>query len=97
VNAIRILVTEEDIATVTWLPMTGERWFSRKSYLPKAQSDFLAEGEQVRPKGKGIDVMLLPAPWGKVAKFLKWYITCEGRYQVVYNSDFIFLSHLRHQ
>jgi hypothetical protein len=32
----------------------------------------------------------------KVAKFFKHYLTCEGRYQVVYQHDFVLLSHLRH-
>jgi hypothetical protein len=36
-------------------------------------------------------------PWGKVPEFVKRYITCEGKYQVVYFFYFILLSHLRHQ
>jgi hypothetical protein len=55
------------------------------------------DGEQVQTKGRGADVSSLPEPWGKVSEFVKRYITCEGRYQVVYFSDFILLSHLRHQ
>jgi hypothetical protein len=31
-----------------------------------------------------------------VAKFVKHYLTYEGRYQVVYQHDFFMLSHLRH-
>jgi hypothetical protein len=34
--------------------------------------------------------------WPKVAEFVKHYLTCEGRYQVVYQSVFILLSHLQH-
>jgi hypothetical protein len=58
---------------------------------------FLVDGEQVQTKGQGEDVSSLPKPWGKVSEFVKRYITCEGRYQVVYFSDFILLSHLRHK
>ena len=39
----------------------------------------------------------LPWPWNQVAIFLKKYITCEGRYQTIYHSEFPLLSHLRHR
>jgi hypothetical protein len=97
VNGVRIPVSEESIVAVTGLPRTGDRWFNRKTHLLDAQKGFLVNTEQVQTKGRGADVNSLPEPWGKVAEFLKRYITCEGRYQVVYFSDFILLSHLRHQ
>jgi len=96
VNGARIPVSEESIAVVTGLPRTRDRWFNRKTQLPNAQKGFLVNTEQVQTKGRGVDVNSLPEPWGKVTKFLKRYITYEGRYQVVYFSDFILLSHLRH-
>jgi uncharacterized membrane protein YcgQ (UPF0703/DUF1980 family) len=55
------------------------------------------DSEQVQTKSRGEDVSSLPEPWGKVSKFVKRYITCKGRYQVIYFSYFILLSHLRHQ
>jgi hypothetical protein len=97
VNGVRIPVTEASIVAVTGLPRTGDRWFNRKTHLPDAQKGFLINTERVQTKGRGVDINSLPEPWGKVAEFLKRYITCEGRYQVVYFSDFILLSHLRHQ
>jgi hypothetical protein len=97
VNGVRILVSEESIASVTGLPRIGDRWFNRKTHLSDAQKGFLVNTDQVQNKGRGVDFNSLPEPWGKVAEFLKRYITCEGRYQVVYFSDFILLSHLRHQ
>jgi hypothetical protein len=53
-------------------------------------------GEQVEPKARGVQLSSLPPPWPKVAEFVKNYLTCEGRYQVVYQYDFVLLSHLRH-
>jgi hypothetical protein len=55
------------------------------------------DDEKVRTKGRGVDVSSLPMPWGKVSKFVKRYITREGKYQVVYFFEFILLSHLRHK
>jgi hypothetical protein len=97
VQGVRILVAEETVAVVTGLLTTGKRWFSRKAHLPEAQKGFCVDDEQVQTKGRGADIISLPKPWGKVLEFIKRYITCEGRYQVVYFSDFILLSHLRHQ
>jgi len=53
-------------------------------------------GEQIEPKGRGVRLSSLPPPWSKVAKFIKHYLTYKERYQVVYQSDFVLLSHLRH-
>jgi hypothetical protein len=97
VHRVRILVTEESIVAVTGFPTTGAKWFNRKANLPDAQIFFLIENERVQMKGRGANVSSLPEPWGKVSEFVKRYITSEGRYQVVYFSDFVLLSHLRHQ
>jgi hypothetical protein len=96
VQGVRIPVTEEDIAQVSGLPTNGIRWFSRKHIILNAQQDFFLPGEQIEPKGRGVRLSSLPPPWPKVAKFVKHYLTCEGRYQVVYQYDFVLLSHLRH-
>jgi hypothetical protein len=96
VQGVRIPVTEDDIAQVSGLPVTGIHWFSRKHIILNAQQDFLLPGEQVEPKGRGVRLSSLPPPWPKVTEFVKHYLTCEGRYQVVYQYDFVLLSHLRH-
>jgi hypothetical protein len=70
--------------------------FSRKHIILNAQQDFLLPGEQIEPKGRGVRISSLPPPWPKVAKFVKYYLTFEGRYRVVYQHDFVLLSHLRH-
>jgi len=90
VQGVRIPATEEDIAQVSGLPTNGTRWFSRKHLILNAQLDFLLPGEHVEPKGRGVALRSLPPPWPKVAKFVKHYFTCEGRYQVVYQHDLSF-------
>jgi hypothetical protein len=70
--------------------------FSRKHIILNAQQDFLLPGEQIEPKGWGVRLSSLPPPWLEVEKFVKHYLTCKGRYQVVYQHNFVLLSHLRH-
>jgi hypothetical protein len=96
VNGVRISVTEEDIAAVSGLPTDGARIFSRKHIIKDAQQNFFLPEEQVILKGRGIQLSSLPPPWPGVAKFIKHYLTCEGRYQVVYQHELLLLSHLRH-
>jgi hypothetical protein len=95
VQGVRISVTEEDIVQVSGLPAIGIRWFSRKKVILNAQQEFLRPDERVEPRGRGVSLHSLPQPWPSVAEFIKHYLTCEGRYQVVYNHDFVLMNHLR--
>jgi hypothetical protein len=96
VDGVRISVTEEDIAAVSGLPTVGARIFSRKHIIRGAQQNFFLPEEEIIFKGRGIQLSSLPPPWPGVAKFIKHYLTCEGRYQVVYQHELLLLSHLRH-
>jgi hypothetical protein len=96
VDRVRISVTEEDIAAVSGLPTAGARIFSRKHIIRGAQQNFFLPEEEIIFKGRGIQLSSLPPPWPGVAKFIKNYLTCEGRYQVVYQHELLLLSHLRH-
>jgi hypothetical protein len=76
--------------------MNGKRMFSRKHIIGTVQQNFFLPEERIVLKGRGVQLNSLPPPWPEVARFIKHYLTCEGRYQVVYQHDFLLLSHLRH-
>jgi hypothetical protein len=76
--------------------MDGTRQFSRKHIIGDVQQSFFLAGERIVLKGRGVQLSSLPPPWPEVARFIKHYLTCEGRYQVVYQHNFLLLSHLRH-
>jgi hypothetical protein len=76
--------------------MDGTRQFSRKHIIGDVQQSFFLAEERIVLKGRGVQLSSLPPPWPEVARFIKHYLTCEGRYQVVYQHDFLLLSHLRH-
>ena len=94
---MHIEVFEAIMAEVTGLPQVGIAWFGSRIPTTAAVQDFLMEGEQVQMTRRGIVLQSLPHPWNQVVFFLKKYITCEGRYQTVYHSEFSLLSHLRHR
>ena len=93
---LRIEFSEAIISEVTALPRVGKPWFERRVPTMVAREEFLREGEHVQSSKRGIALQSLPRPWDQVAVFLKKYITCEGRYQIVYNTELPLLSHLRH-
>ena len=62
----------------------------------RENEEFLAAGEKVQRRERGVALETFPRPWDQVVIFLKRYIACEGRYRVVYIYDFVLLSHLRH-
>jgi hypothetical protein len=70
--------------------------FSRKHIIRNVQQNFFLLEERIELKGRGVQLSSLPPPWPEVVGFIKHYLTCEGRYQVVYQHDFLLLSHLRH-
>jgi hypothetical protein len=70
--------------------------FSRKHIIWNAQQNFFLPEERIEFKGRGVQLSSLPPPWTEVARFIKHYLTCEGRYQVVYQHEFLLLSHLQH-
>jgi hypothetical protein len=96
VEGVRIYVTEEDITEVSGLPIDDTRMFSRKHIIRNVQQNFFLPEKRIELKGRGVQLSSLPPPWPEVARFIKHYLTCEGRYQVVYQHKFLLLSHLRH-
>ena len=85
------------MAEVTGIPQVGRAWFGHRVPTTAAIQDFIIEGEQVQMKKRGIVLQSFPQLWNQVVIFLKKYITCEGMYQTVYNSEFPLLYHLHHK
>ena len=71
IRGLRIDASEQAIAEVTRLPQTRERWFTRKRHNLRAAKDFLAPGEQVHRRDRGVALETLPIPWDQVTTFLK--------------------------
>jgi hypothetical protein len=76
--------------------MNDTRMFSRKHIIGTVQQNLFLPEERIELKGRGVQLSSLPSPWPEVARFIKHYLTYEGRYQVVYQHNFLLISHLRH-
>lgn len=71
-------------------------WFDMKTSIPTMRASFLRGTQHVRSQGKGVDTASLPPPWQNATYFIQKYITCEGRFTVLFHYHFMLLSHLHH-
>lgn len=51
----------------------------------------------LQQRGHGISRILLPPPWDTVALGVQKFLTCEGRYTILFHYHFRLLSHLQHK
>ena len=58
---------------------------------------FLEPFELMQGIEKGTRRKSLPIPWGEVALCMCKFLTCEGRFSLVFSYQFKILNHLRHQ
>ena len=56
----------------------------------------LEPGELVQGTEKGTRQNSVPIPWGEVALRVYKFITCKGRFSLVFDYHFKILNHLRH-
>jgi hypothetical protein len=78
--------------------MTGYQmvWKAEKSSV--GQAIICARGGEVlQQRGHGISRILLPPPWDTVALGVQKFLTCEGRYTILFHYHFRLLSHLQHK
>jgi hypothetical protein len=88
VGDVQLEVTEDSIARATGLPQEGEKWFKNAKLEDVPWSLFMVSRKSTCCP-KGIPITLLKPRWHDLILILKQFITCEGRYGLV------FLYHIR--
>jgi hypothetical protein len=61
----------------------GIQWTGRYTTLKEVVENFKDPGEELDKKGKGLNPSTLREPWKEMAGVIQWYITCDGRYNVI--------------
>lgn len=59
-----------------------------------AKNKLFLEGEEPMEEENGVRREIIPYPWSEVSYHLIKYISCEGRYSVVYGYHFKLLQEL---
>jgi hypothetical protein len=97
VKGLPIDFSEQEVAEVTGLPQSGIRWFGKWKTIMQTEQLFSRGGEVLQQRGHGISRILLPPPWDIVSLGIQKFLTCEGRYTILFHYYFRLLSHLEHK
>ena len=94
-RGLSIDLTPELISRSTTLPL-GVPWIKEdKGDSQIAKNKLFLEGEEPIEDKNGVRKTSLPYPWNEVSYHLIQYISCEGRYSVVYGYPFRLLEKFR--
>jgi hypothetical protein len=88
VGDIQIEVTEEFLSKATGLPLSGHKWFKNAKVEEVSWSLFFTS-RKIKCCDKGMPVSLLKTRWHGLLAILRQFVTCEGRFGLV------FLYHIR--
>jgi hypothetical protein len=96
VGNLTIRISEDIIALVTGLPQTRERYFKTKHFKDKSWASFISRSRVAAVNWKkGIPRSWLIHPWDKLAYLIQKFITCEGRFNIIYPYHIKMLQHLK--
>ena len=94
---LSLKLTPEYISRITELPM-GLSWDKEERKLSRqAKKEFFPPEEEFSEDKNGVRRTSLSPPWNEVSLQIMKYITCEGRYSIVYGYHFRLLTELRHR
>jgi len=88
VGDIKLEVTQEFLSEATGLPFTGQKWF-KNSKLDEVPWGLFVTSQKIQCCEKGMPLSLLKDRWHGLLAVLRKFVTCEGRYGLV------FLYHIR--
>lgn len=95
-RGISMEMTPEFIIRVTTLPL-GLPWSKDEKPIGKfANKTFFQNNEHLVEDKNGIIRTSIPYPWDEVSYQIIKYISCEGRYSIVYCYNFRLLHELRY-
>jgi hypothetical protein len=96
VGNFTLRVTEDSLALIIGLPQTGEKYFKTKHFKDKSWVPFISRSRVASVNWKkGIPRSWLVHPWDELAYLIQKFITCEGRFNIIYLYHIKLLQHLR--
>jgi hypothetical protein len=88
IGDIQLELNEDFISSATGLPAEGQKWF-KNSKVDEVPWPLLFTSRKINSCDKGMPVTALKSRWHDLLAIIKQFVTCEGRYGLV------FLYHLR--
>jgi len=94
VKSLSVAITAMSISKITTLPLGLEWRKEDKTNNTLAKKGFFLEGEEPIEDKNGVRRESILYPWNEVNNHIIKYISCEGRYSVVYGYHFRLLHEL---
>jgi hypothetical protein len=88
IGDVQLELNEDFISSATGLPAVGQKWF-KNSKVDEVPWSLLFTSRKITSCDKGMPVTALKPRWHDLLAIVKQFVTCEGRYGLV------FLYHLR--
>jgi hypothetical protein len=88
IGDVQLELNEDFISSATGLPAVGQKWF-KNSKVDEVPWSLLFTSRKINSCDKGMPVTALKPRWHDLLAIIKQFVTCEGRYGLV------FLYHLR--
>ena len=96
-RGLSLKLTPKHISQITELPM-GLPWDKEeRKQSRQAKKEFFPPEEEFLEDKNGVRRTSLSPPWNEVSLQIMKYITCEGRFSIVYAYHFRLLTELRHR
>jgi hypothetical protein len=83
VGDIQLELNEEFMSSATGLPVTGKRWF-KNSKVDEVSWSLLFTSRKIVSCDKGMPITTLKPRWHDLLAIVKQFVTCEGRYGLVF-------------
>lgn len=91
-------VSEDTIAQATGVSPEGEKYFKTKQFKEKSWIQFMSRSRVSAVNWKkGVPRSWLMHPWDEMVYILQKFVTCEGRYSIVYLYHITLLLHIKKQ
>jgi hypothetical protein len=94
IGKLLMLVTEQTIAKACRLVVGGERWWKKEHVVTEFVNQFLLPDKQNPNWRKGVPHSWIRPEWHTALIVIHRYITCEGRFSLIYIYHIRLLMHL---
>jgi hypothetical protein len=94
IEKLLMLVTEQSIAKACRLVVGGERWWKKEHVVTKFVNQFLLPDKKNPDWRKGVPHSWIRQEWHTALIIIHRYITCEGRFSLIYIYHIRLLMHL---
>ena len=95
-ETLKFELTRELIEEATYITGEGEFWFKKIPFTFNSR-DLLFPEVETLDWGKGVQLHKFNPEWREVIRILQSYITCEGRFALVFKYHNRFLQHLNQE